>query len=119
MFTTYDLTNALLIRGFKFDFTSMEDSPFGRYVENYPENGLSPVWPDDKGTHGYLYAPTYQQVFNWFISKGIRFKMEPTIHDDLDVYVWQGSGWKYIDTYATDYEANEGAIRYGLTLLNG
>lgn len=69
-FVPYKQAKELKELGFKFDFTDYNLSPYAKYVEGYPEEGLRGVWLDENTpSQGYIYAPLYSQAFDWFREK--------------------------------------------------
>lgn len=69
-FVPYKQAKELQELGFKFDFTDYNLSPYAKYVEGYPEEGLRGVWLDENTpSQGYIYALLYSQAFDWFREK--------------------------------------------------
>jgi hypothetical protein len=63
-------------------------------------------------------VPLYQQVIEWFRNGyGIRFKIEPTIKDQLDIFLYQFGSWKWIGKHKSDYQALNKAIEEALKLI--
>jgi hypothetical protein len=57
-------------------------------------------------------APLYQQAFKWFIDNyKLRYKIEPTIGNKLELFILDGISWVYIGSYNNDEEAKLFCIR--------
>lgn len=81
-FVPYKQAKELKELGFKFDFTDYNLSPYAKYVEGYPEEGLRGVWLDENTpSQGYIYAPLYSQAFDWFREK---YNLNPWIDCNSD-----------------------------------
>lgn len=41
-------------------------------------------------------APLYQQAFRWLsVNHGFRYKLEPSIGNTVDIFIWHIVGWMY------------------------
>src|SRR4029078_13290517 len=114
LFVPYPIASALKDKGF--------DEPcLGGYLLNgefaEPDNELN-CFRNRNRSGGEISAPLYQQVVDWLRDEhGMRIKIEPTIKDGLDLFLYHNVGWHWQGTYRDDYEALDAAINHALTLI--
>lgn len=70
------------------------------------------------GTQYCIAAPMYQQVTDWLKSEyRIRLKIEPTIDDKVELFVYDGLCWKFINSFDDDKIALNKGIAEALKLI--
>lgn len=63
-------------------------------------------------------APTHFQLQTWLRKTyNIRFKIEPTISDRLEIFYHNSISWVYIGIFDTDQEATEQGLKLVLSTL--
>ena len=65
---------------------------------------------------GYI-IPSYSEVFDWLIEKGMHITIDPVFGDSSTRYSWVINYDATISVYSTWHEAAEKAIEKALTLI--
>lgn len=115
-FVTYEIAKRLKELGFN-------ELCFGWYY--LPEGKLMGLGStealtlNNKGSKKHFCsAPLWQQAIAWLLkTHQIRFKIEPTYGNKVEVFIYEIISWKYVGIFNSDEQAREAAIIKALELI--
>lgn len=113
LFASYDLTIKVQEKGFNAPHCALR----------YPDNelmvgGIDLVSIMLRKCDDAVACPMIQQIIDWLRDDhGIRFKIEPTVSNAIEIFIYNIVGWKFLGCFDNDYKAYDKAIEEALKLI--